>query len=99
MLRLSSSSIHAVTNTPTEPQAARFVRFTCDCGLPRIVAGSASVSFFSRTDQCSHYITACMVAKPLKGLLHRRLQPIRYLHDCSSCYRLKRKLPGGIRSR
>jgi Integrase core domain len=26
---------------------------------------------------------------------HRRLQSIRYLHDCSDCYRLERKLPGG----
>jgi hypothetical protein len=27
--------------------------------------------------------------------LHRRLQPLRYLHDCSDCFRLERKLPGG----
>ena len=26
---------------------------------------------------------------------HRRLQPFRHLHDCSDCYRLERKLPGG----
>jgi hypothetical protein len=26
---------------------------------------------------------------------HQRLQPFRYLHDCSDCYRLERKLPGG----
>ena len=26
---------------------------------------------------------------------HRRLQSIRYLHDCSDCYRLERQLPGG----
>jgi len=99
VLRLPSPSIHAVTNTPTESQAARFVRFTWNCGLPRIVAGSASVSFFSRPARCSHYITACMFAKPLKGPLHQRLQPIRYLHDCSSCYRSERKLPDGIRTR
>jgi len=61
------SSIHAVTNTPTESLAALFVRFTCDCGLPRIIGGSASVSFFSRPTRCSHYITACMFAKSLKG--------------------------------
>ena len=31
------------------------------------------------------------------GSLHRRLQPLRYLHDCSDCYRLERQLPGGTR--
>ncbi|PIW44203.1 MAG: hypothetical protein COW18_13565, partial [Zetaproteobacteria bacterium CG12_big_fil_rev_8_21_14_0_65_54_13] len=25
-----------------------------------------------------------------------RLQPFRYLHDCSDCFRLEQKLPGGI---
>ena len=29
-----------------------------------------------------------------RGLLHRRLQPFRHLHDCSGCFRLER-LPGG----
>jgi hypothetical protein len=34
-----------------------FVRFNCDGGLPRIIGGSASASFFSRPAQCSllHY--------------------------------------------
>jgi len=27
--------------------------------------------------------------------LHRRLQPLRCLHDCSDYYRLERELPGG----
>jgi hypothetical protein len=31
----------------------------------------------------------------LRDPFHRRLQPLRYLHDCSDCYRLERKLPGG----
>jgi len=29
-----------------------------------------------------------------RDTLHRRLQPLRYLHDCSGCFRLER-LPGG----
>ncbi|WP_215890531.1 hypothetical protein, partial [Acidithiobacillus ferridurans] len=33
------------------------------------------------------------------GPLHRRLQPLRYLHDCPDCYRLERQLPGGIHTR
>ena len=31
---------------------------------------------------------------PVRGTLTRRLQPFRYLHDCSGCFRLER-LPGG----
>lgn len=31
--------------------------------------------------------------------LHRGLQTFRYLHACSDCYRLERKLPDGIRTR
>jgi hypothetical protein len=31
----------------------------------------------------------------LRDPFHRRLQPFRHLHDCSDCYRLERKLPGG----
>ena len=27
--------------------------------------------------------------------LHQRLQPLRYLHDCSDCFRPERQLPGG----
>jgi hypothetical protein len=34
---------------------------------------------------------------PIRDLLHRRLQPFCYLHDCSGCFRLER-LPGGART-
>ena len=37
-----------------------------------------------------------MLAKSLKDPLHWKLQPLRYLHDRSNCYRLERQLPGGI---
>ena len=52
-------------------------------------------------EACSTFtrVTACTLAKSLKDLLHRRLQPIRYLHGCSDCYRLERQLPGGFRTR
>ena len=33
-----------------------------------------------------------------RDTLHRRLQPLRYLHDCSGCFRLER-LPGGAYTR
>ena len=34
-------------------------------------------------------------ATVFRDTLHRRLQPLRYLHSCSGCFRLER-LPGGI---
>ena len=35
-----------------------------------------------------------LAPSPICDLLHRRLQPFCYLHDCSGCFRLER-LPGG----
>jgi hypothetical protein len=35
-----------------------------------------------------------LAPSPIRDLLHRRLQPIRHLHDCSGCFRLERS-PGG----
>src|SRR4029077_19452201 len=35
-----------------------------------------------------------LAPSPIRDLLHRRLQPFCYLHDCSGCFRLER-LPGG----
>jgi len=38
---------------------------------------------------------ACQLAESPRDPLHRRLQPPRYLNDCSDYYRLERQLPGG----
>jgi hypothetical protein len=35
-----------------------------------------------------------LARSPIRDQLHRRLQPFRYLHDCSGCFRLER-LAGG----
>ena len=48
-------------------------------------------------EACSAFtrVTACTLAlSPIRDTLNRRLQPFRYLHDCSGCFRLER-LPGG----
>ena len=48
-------------------------------------------------EACSAFtrVTACTLApSPIRDALIRRLQPLRYLHDCSDCFRLER-LPGG----
>src|SRR5271157_3975017 len=39
-----------------------------------------------------------LARSPIRDLLHRRLQPFCYLHDCSGCFRLER-LPGGACTR
>src|SRR6202023_2577075 len=38
-----------------------------------------------------------LAPSPIRDLLHRRLQPFCYLHDCPGCFRLER-LPGGDRT-
>jgi hypothetical protein len=48
-------------------------------------------------EDCSAFtrVAACTLAlSPIRDTLNRRLQPLRYLHDCSDCFRLER-LPGG----
>jgi len=63
--------------------------------FPERVVGSACASSFSRLTQRS------LALRPAHSRCHlfvarftRRLQPFRYLHDCSGCFRLER-LPGG----
>ena len=48
-------------------------------------------------EACSAFtrVAACTLAlSPIRDTLSRRLQPLRYLHSCSGCFRLER-LPGG----
>jgi hypothetical protein len=80
VLRLPSSSTHAVTNTPAEPQTA-----------------FRSLSIVTTAFPVLTLRPACSPSS-LKNPLHQRLQPLRYLHDCSSCYRPERKLPGAIQN-
>src|ERR1700722_5809753 len=51
----------------------------------------------SPCEDCSAFTRVAartLAPSPIRDLLHRRLQPFRYLHDCSGCFRLER-LPGG----
>jgi hypothetical protein len=64
--------------------------------FPGMAAGSACASTFSRLARRS------LALRPAHSRCHqvvarftRRLQPLRYLHDCSGCFRLER-WPGGI---
>jgi hypothetical protein len=98
VLHRSSSCMHAVAITPVEPQGASFVHYPCSVSLPRNFGGSASTSRLSRPAQRSLTLRPAYSPSHLHDPLHRRLQPLRYLYDCSDCCRLERKLPGGIRT-
>ena len=99
VLHRSSSCMHAVATIPAESLGAHFARFPSDGSLPRKIDGSASALRFSRPAQRSLALRPAYSSSHLPDPLHRRLQPLRYLHDCSDYYRLERKLPGGIRTR
>jgi hypothetical protein len=67
--------------------------------FPERVAGSACASAFSR------FARRSLALRPAHSRCHqfvtrftRRLQPFRYLHSCSGCFRLER-LPGGACTR
>ena len=86
---------HAAANTPVESSGARLALFPADSSLPCLEGRSASTSAFSGPAQRSLHVAACGLAGSPCDPFHRRLQPFRHLHDCSDCYRLERKLPGG----
>jgi hypothetical protein len=67
--------------------------------FPEILIGSASALVFSRPAQRSHSLWPVSSQIAQGDPLHRRLQPLRYLHGCSDCYRLERQLPGGTHPR
>src|ERR1700724_472332 len=48
-------------------------------------------------EACSAFtrVAACTLALSPTRDTNRRRQPLRYLHDCSDCFRLER-LPGGV---
>ena len=64
--------------------------------LPRI--DWQVVLYVTLFEACSVFthIAACMLVKSPSDPLHRRLQPFRYLHDCSDYFRLEQIAPGGI---
>lgn len=55
----------------------------------------ASALYFSRLAQCSLTLRPAHSPGRPRGPLHQRFQPLRYFHDCSDCFPLKRPLPGG----
>lgn len=94
----SSSFVHATANTPARLPSARSALFPSSLSLPRIDwQVGPCITLFEACSAFTH-VAACTLAKSPSDPLHRRLQPLRYLHDCSDCYRLERKSPGGFRT-
>jgi hypothetical protein len=81
-----SRRIGWVPSSLTSPTVAAF---------PEIQIGSASALIIFGTCSAFTQVMACPLAESPCDPFHRRLQPLRYLHDCSDCYRLERQLPGG----
>ncbi len=100
VLQRSSSCRHAVANTPAESSGALFARFPKNGSLPRI---HGRIGFrITLSEACSAFtlVTACLLAKsPGVTLYTEGFSRFVCLHDCSDCYRLERKLPGGVRIR
>ena len=103
MLRQISVYVHAVATTPAEP--LDHVALT-PCYRPgqagfqrrRPSPLNRRVGFrITLFEACSAFtrVTACTLAKSPKATLYTGvLQPLRYLHDRSDCYRLERPLAG-----
>ena len=63
--------------------------------FPDNVVGSAChIVLFGDCSAFTRVAARTLAPSPICDLLHRRLQPFCYLHDCSGCFRLER-LPGG----
>jgi hypothetical protein len=63
--------------------------------FPEILIGSASALVIFGTCSAFTHVWPAGSQVAQGDPLHRRLQPFRYLHDCSDCYGLERQLPGG----
>ena len=88
VLRAFPSCVHAVATTPAQRLGNCIAQSSSRISLPRngCRVGLCNVLF----EDCSAFtrVTACTLAKSPSDPLHQRLQPLRYLHDCSDCFRL-----------
>ncbi len=75
------SSMRTAATTPAEPAGASVARFPASGSLPRIRAGSASASPFSRPAQRSLRVAARMAAAPPRRAFYLEcFEQCRYLH-------------------
>ena len=87
--------MHAVATTPAEPLGASVVRLPQQRRpSPRSSRVGFRIALFEACSAFTH-VTACMLAKSPEVTLYTGvLQPLRYLHDRSDCYRLERQVAG-----
>ena len=100
MLPQASCCGHAVAYAPVNPGGVSFARVPSDGSLPHVLTGSAFTLDGFGTCSAFIRITACSLADPLSlsGLLRQGLRAFHCFHTRLDCYRLERKLPGGIHS-
>ena len=99
MLRRISCCEHAVIHAPADGRTAYFTRALRPGSLPHVLAGSASAIDGFGTCSMFIHITACSLADSLyRSLLRQGLRTVHCFPARLDCYRLERKLPGGIRT-
>ena len=100
--RVASISLYtrAAVITPAEWQVAFVVRFPRHNSLPGFLdpVGLRIYRFRGLLNVHCSLQPACSLESP-EVTRYQRLQPSRYLHGRSDCYRLERQLPGGSNSR
>ena len=96
VLRALSLCVHAAATAPAQRLCSYLLNPTAISVFPDRVVGSTCASSFSRLARRS------LALRPAHSRRHqfvtlftRRLQPYRYLHDRSGCFRLE-PWPGGI---
>ena len=96
VLRALSLCVHAGATAPAQRLCSYLLNPTAVSVFPDSVVGSTCASSFSRLAQRS------LMFRPAHSRCHqfvaritRRLQPYRYLHDRSGCFRLE-PWPGGV---
>src|SRR5205807_8668699 len=91
--------VHAVTTTPAQRLGVLLRSFTQPYQpSPKGLSGRpAHCPFRGLLGVHSRYGLHTRAVTVFRDTLIRRLQPLRYLHDCSGCFRLERS-PGGTRT-
>jgi hypothetical protein len=88
--------VHAVATTPAQRLCVLLCSFTQPCQPSPIWQSGRPVHWLFEVCSAFTRVTACTLAlSPSRDTLNQRLQPLRYLHDCSGCFRLE-QLPGGV---
>ena len=83
---------HAAAIIPVESLGAYLAHFPSDGSLPRLSGGSAfHINIFGACSTIHCTLQPAGSRSHLHDPFGQRLQLLRYLHDCSDCYRLERQ--------